>query len=591
MSFLHNSKSAISRTSLGITLIEILIGMAITLIMMAAVVNLFANIGQSVSNRRAAMEMNNQLRVVRAQLYNDLAGATCPAKTWQRPGSDNGYIEIIEGRWTDTEPSALTDGITINGELDYATSQVPSGGDPEVIPPNVATVDAKTNGFGLGDYDDVLALTVRSTGEPFIGEVVTLRDDNDPSDPVDPTDPNDWEARIIRSHYAEIIWYSVENPADGSLGEPGMRTVYRRVLLIAPWVTLPSGVKETNFFQRYDISARTDGAGNWVANTLSDLTKRENRFLRVADPTLYPHLMVSTGSGFGAGASQTVNTMGGGTDDLRVPARIQWFANGNGQITNYIVDPDSRGRFDSTGGIPEIQITGGTTNPSPRPVMGRIGQVEIGTNNFVEAWEVVQVTNGPAPLAYSRFGEDVMLNDVLAFDLRVYDPGAPIASLTTGTLVNALEPSDAGWYAPSSASEVIGFGAYVDLGWDPGVNYDYSLIADAPLPLFQQARQPGWHPRTGTTVGYGFPAVYDTWSLHYESDGIDQDFSSDNNSGVDEGKNGLDDDFVNGVDDPGERETSPPYDVPLRGIQVKLRLYERDTRQIRQATVTKSFEN
>ena len=35
----------------------------------------------------------------------------------------------------------------------------------------------------------------------------------------------------IESTLAEVIWYAVENPADGSLGEPGMRTVYRRVLL------------------------------------------------------------------------------------------------------------------------------------------------------------------------------------------------------------------------------------------------------------------------------------------------------------------------------------------------------------------------
>jgi hypothetical protein len=43
------------------------------------------------------------------------------------------------------------------------------------------------------------------------------------------------------------------------------------------------------------------------------------------------------------------------------------------------------------------------------------------------------------------------------------------------------------------------------------------------------------------------------------------------------------------VDDPGERETSPPYPVPLRGIQVQIRLYEPATRQVRQATVGADF--
>ena len=70
---------------------------------------------------------------------------------------------------------------------------------------------------------------------------------------------------------------------------------------------------------------------------------------------------------------------------------------------------------------------------------------------------------------------------------------------------------------------------------------------------------------------------------------------------VDEGTNGLDDvgsyadGFVAstaipinprlGPDDVGERETVPPYDKPLRGLQVLLRLYERDSRQVRQVSV------
>jgi hypothetical protein len=79
--------------------------------------------------------------------------------------------------------------------------------------------------------------------------------------------------------------------------------------------------------------------------------------------------------------------------------------------------------------------------------------------------------------------------------------------------------------------------------------------------------------------------VYDTWSLSYEADGIDQD----SRNGADQGTNGQDDDMANGVDDIGERETLPPYPVPLRGIQVIIRSYDPDTRQMRQATVVGDF--
>jgi hypothetical protein len=104
--------------------------------------------------------------------------------------------------------------------------------------------------------------------------------------------------------------------------------------------------------------------------------------------------------------------------------------------------------------------------------------------------------------------------------------------------------------------------------------------------------------------------VFDTWSFHYENNGLNEDHDTDINGNqvIDEGTNGLDDrdprtgpgaridavDHVDdvaglGPDDVTERETVPPYDKPLRGVQVVLRLYERDSRQIRQVSVNQSL--
>ena len=63
----------------------------------------------------------------------------------------------------------------------------------------------------------------------------------------------------------------------------------------------------------------------------------------------------------------------------------------------------------------------------------------------------------------------------------------------------------------------------------------------------------------------------------------------DGNSIVDQGTNGIADTAANGVDDVVARETTPPYPVPLRGIQVRLRIMDRDTRQVRQMTVSSDF--
>ena len=80
-------------------------------------------------------------------------------------------------------------------------------------------------------------------------------------------------------------------------------------------------------------------------------------------------------------------------------------------------------------------------------------------------------------------------------------------------------------------------------------------------------------------------ATYDTWSFYYERDGVDQDGFY----GADQGTDGFDNDGTNGVDDLCERETSPPYPVPLRGLQVRIRIYEPDTRQMRQTSVSANF--
>jgi prepilin-type N-terminal cleavage/methylation domain-containing protein len=497
----------------GLTLVEMLVGLAITLVMMAAVVNLFANIGASVKIRRATMEMSAELRMMRATLFNDLAGATCRALPWVRPEEDQGYIEIVEGIREDIFPTALT--------LDPDTSQVPGS-------QIVGGTAALTDGSGLGDYDDILALTVRSENAPFKGRL-----------PIWNNIAGQWTETTIESKLAEVIWYAVENPADGSLGEPGMRTVYRRVLLVAPWVSelppaaggVPAGkniLEDIDCYRLCDVSFRREGNLR-IPNTLGDLTKRENRFAHRLDFTDTP---------------------------LGWPFRIDQRA-----IRRPTYDP---------------------LNP-PAYNLGPL-------RPFGSPFQLVSIV----PNLPDRQGEDVMLSNVLAWDLRVFDPGAPLFAYQG----QIIEPVGTNLFDNAiAANQLVGFGAYVDLGWDD--NGGYTAATGAPQPLFQEERMVGWHPRapnlyrglTNPDVDY---CVYDTWSFHYEHDGIDQDAGTDNGAGVDQGTNGLDDDVTgggaaNGVDDLLERETSPPYPVPLRGMQVKIRIYEPDTRQIREATVTRNF--
>ena len=103
---------------------------------------------------------------------------------------------------------------------------------------------------GLGDYDDILMLTVRNEHEPFVGRMPpTCNGNNARFDVIQPTGAYD----TIESPLAEVVWFAIENPAEATttatnrfFGEPGMRTIYRRTLLIAPWVNPYREIADAN---------------------------------------------------------------------------------------------------------------------------------------------------------------------------------------------------------------------------------------------------------------------------------------------------------------------------------------------------------
>jgi type II secretory pathway component PulJ len=206
-------------------------------------------------------------------------------------------------------------------------------------------------------------------------------------------------------------------------------------------------------------------------------------------------------------------------------------------------------------------------------------------------WQADAAQDGLVFNNSARAGEDVVLTNVIAFDVRVFDPSAPV-SVSGDT---ALVPGDTGLGAPSAN------GAFVDLGWAKTVPRQFQPIVNTCGYRPRFAAMP--EPLSGLPNVAGVdPCVWDTWSTHYESNGFDDD----NINGRDQGSNGIDDDgdgkvdespydadgdglFTGGGDDPGELETLPPYRFPLRGIEIRLRCYEPSSRQVRQVTIRHSF--
>ena len=175
----------------------------------------------------------------------------------------------------------------------------------------------------------------------------------------------------------------------------------------------------------------------------------------------------------------------------------------------------------------------------------------------------------------TRVWEDVLLTNVIAFDVRVFDPSARADTTTTPTRY----PGDPGYVAGTGTT-----GAYVDLGWGGGTR---TAIGGTFPPTGQTAFQSmGMRVRNNATDPLATTvAIYDTWSLHYEFNGEDDD----GDGLIDEGTNAADDNADQLPDNAAEYETSPPYPVPLRGIEVRLRCYEPSSKQVRQVTVRHTF--
>lgn len=141
-----------------------------------------------------------------------------------------------------------------------------------------------------------------------------------------------------------------------------------------------------------------------------------------------------------------------------------------------------------------------------------------------------------------RDGEDLVLTNVVSFDMRVFDVEA--RAQVSGAITRY--PGDPG-YGPGTGA----FGAYVDLGAGHGGRLARPMEAKSGLP--------------------GSRPTYDTWSEHYE---VVRSTTPGGRAGV------------NSIND---CVTSPPYPVPLEGVEVRIRCYDPTSKQVRQVTVRQSF--
>lgn len=467
-----------NRQTNGFTLVELMTAATIGIIILLGIVEAFRSIAGAVSDGRSNVELSTSLRLASTRLRADLEGITVPARPLPDAGAAMGYLELVED--VDfNNPLPHSPGI----DTDRSFQMINNSGN---VVPNL-------NDSITGDLDDCIMFTTRSLNEPFGGRVKNL---------------NGGYTRLESTHAEVIYWLQFENQVKGI----PLYTLRRRALLIRPDLnvngalpnfpvgTITTPAEYLNFLNENDLSISVLPNGRVRANSLADLSLRQNRVAH--DWTTWPNHIVRT------------------------------------NIPNYFGIALSNGYF---------------------------------------------------------AGEDIVIDNVIGFDMRVYDPTAQIQ--VDATRAHTQLPTDPGF--GGGGNIVLGHGAFVDLGYAISTAGQYNTVS-----FFSSAPHPKsfmFNAATGNPV-----PVYDTWTSHYERDGINQDGDLDgaNNPLIDEGTDGIDNPTdvppisnptypnpgaINAVDDVLERETSAPYPFSLRGMQLVIRCFDASNNQTRQVTVTHDF--
>ena len=620
----------------GMTLIEVLIATALTMMIMLALAQGFKTTSQSISTGRARLTGSDQLRSISSLLRSDLQGLTVSTLAHpQSSKSPNGYFLSYDGPLTDS--TAMLFNYVATGK----------------------EIEDKLSASRWSDIDDVAMFTAKARdGHWFYGRVpLALMKIHAGATSVT---FQDWLTDVtIASEYAEIAWFMrplnelgmLNNPdpqnSNGSYsysptstpvndvipvvdlngdnipdpdGMPDRVALCRRVLLIRPDLNLnisnlsavpddpqltasPMLINSNDSdsfryqmrfaYQRTDLSVRKqwDSANSRFVlktNTLGDLQRPENRFAHYCLPA------------------------GGSNSSLPIIA-----------LTN---EANSNGNYRT---MTDLAMSG----VNPTNDRGFIPAAFCRTN-------LVRTGNNSYGVQFTQ--DEIVASNVVGFDIRGYDSSAlqlyapgvdgiwgfgastPLQDAgAPGSDDLIVGPSDPGYAVMLKNGPIIpaNSGTFVDLSWGFRVVNQLTNssrtthgLAVNNTSIWGSALS-GYEPIAGgiiidsmtrsgkfsTTFSVHQP-TFDTFSDYYESDGNLQSNGVSENGMVaygsnpvlstspDRGIDGVDNNGNGVIDEEGERDTSPPYRYAMPAIQVKLRVQDTTAGTLQELSLVHSLQ-
>ncbi|MBR0225550.1 MAG: hypothetical protein IJL92_05785 [Thermoguttaceae bacterium] len=593
------------RRRLGFTMLEIMTSVTLSLMLMYAVARIFSRVGGTMNETTSIMESTNAIRNAKNRLTSDLENITVNPVPPRNSRLNDGYLCYVEGMGASVDRLYSS-----GGGVDYTKK-------PALFSTDCVALDAERyQAYGssgsyedwvdstVGDTDDILSFTARAPeGKPFRGRYI--RPKYDAYGNIFSGEQDTYE-----SEYAEIVWF-----VRGT-------TLYRRVLPILPNERLqdslyafdcawrggcdasgaPNGSDPDNsivaaysngeftsdealelcnfgcgFFRYFDVSVHLDAKGRPEANTLGDLTNRANRY-GYWNPIGVGIVNAPSGNNYGSFSIHGINNA---WYWLRMPTLQECSQSGfragapfgesqyarsyrNNTITSAWHGLEQTLHIDWDGSD-DNPLAAGTYWANQLPVNTAANPVPfINFWDSANIWEEVNYETGDLKGSLSGdyvYNQDVMLTNVLSFNVKAWDP----------------DVND-----------------YIDLGYNLGNNSldpeEYSNPNDLCSGGYYLGLRGSNNPENGANLtNVPMPCVYDTWSEQYQRDLYlyDQAQQASNASykPYADPNGTISDIALDGeISSAQLKDYPPPYNVPLKSLQIELRVFDPRSKQIRNQT-------